>query len=896
MKRRLLVSLAVLATAYMLLMLDGSALETFALAPSSEGLGGSPSFSPASGAPALDLNEGALGDPSLAAWSPPERVISATSDCAHPALALDRASGTLHLVWEEAAEEGNRIAYARREASGWQSEALSVPQGDSPAIALDAGGQPHIAYVQVVSEQMQIYHRVRGAGGWGLPARVSQAGGQCADPDISVAPSGEIDLAWAASLELIKLLYHARSTDSGASWGLIEPLLYDTSYAYGYAPSLAAAPGGGLWVAYQGDPSPTGTGAADIYALQWSEGRWLSPTNVSKGPAGQFARGADIACDSRGQAHLVWEAEDSSGRLFIQYAVYSGGVWSSPLRLSPLTEPAIKPCIAVGPDDAVYVAWIGGRAVSFRRRASNGLWSLRERIADDQAGLRGVTLAADRNAVYAVWNARGPSGMLELFFSRRLLAATQTPTARPTHTPTLRPSDTPEPTRTLTPTVPLIETPSPASTFTATPAPERTPSPSPTPSNTAILIPRAFLPVLLRPTSGEEFSEGGRNLPTMTPTPAPARLQSLPAWAWSPSVENVSSTSADSRQAALAVAPNGTVYAVWQEWDEQYRRWMLYYRVRTGGGWSSPASFFAGEQPDLAIGPDGRVHLVYANEMFGNYEIYYTTWLGGRWAASKNVSNTKEGVSSQPAIAFDANGSPVVVWTDTTGGQAYIYFARQTNGAWQTYWVSSSYGGGAPDLALGKNGRLWLTWQAKEGDAYDVFALFGDGRSWNREAMNVSDSAGVDSVAPRLAAHPSWGAFLVWQESSAGGAKVYYADTLEGVDWWSEPAVISQLAGRSEQPSIAVNGAGDVHVAWDQGSQLLHRRRDPTTGQWLAYHELANDPANPGLGEVELAAGPGREVHALWSKPLASGKRDIYYRQGDVLWPYRLRLPLVFRP
>ena len=902
MKRRVLVSLAVLAAAYMFLMVDGSALETLAFTPSSEGLRGSSLVPPALSQASVSHGEES-GSSRLAveSWSPPERIISATADCAHPALAVDRADGALHLVWEEAAAEGNRIAYARRDALGWQPEALPAPQGDSPAIALDAGGRAHIAYIQAISGELQVYHRVRSAEGWSLPTRVSLGGGQCAAPDIAIAPGGEIDLAWATSLGMIKQLYRARSTDNGASWGLVEPLLYDASYVYGYAPSLAAAPDGGLWLAYQGEPGPTGTVAADIYALRWSAGRWLSPTNVSNGPTGQFARGAQIACDSRGRAHLVWETEAPDGRLFIQYALYANGVWSAPLRLSPPTESATGPCLAVGADDTVYVAWIAGRALSFRRRTSNGLWSALERIATDQAGLRGVTIAANGGAVYAVWSARGPSGLRELFFSRRLPPPTPTPTDTPTPSPTF----TLEPTATPTPTVPLVETPTatpiatetltPTATVTSTASPSETPPLSPTPTYTVILLPRAFIPVALRP-GGEASPEGNRE----TPTPAQARLQALPAWAWSQSVENLSSSGADSRQAALAVAPNGTAYAVWQEWDERYRRWMLYYSVRAGGNWSAPSPFFAGEQPDLAVGPDGRVHLVYANEMFGNYEIYYSTWLGDRWAASKNVSNTKEGVSSQPAIACDAGGLPVVVWSDTTGGQAYIYFAYQNNGAWQTYWVSSSYGGSAPDLALGKNGRLWLSWQAKEGDYYDVFALFGDGRSWNREAVNVSDSASADSLAPRLAGDRSWGAFLVWQEVRSSSA-IYYADTLEGIDWWSEPANLSQLAGRPEQPSIAANAAGDVHVAWShvvtpaQGSQLLHRRRDPSTGQWLPFDEIAQEPANPGLGEVELAAGPGREVHALWAKPLANGKRDIYHRQGDLAWPYRLQLPLIFR-
>ena len=939
MKQRLLVSLAVVAAAYMLLMLDGSALETFASVRSSEGSGVSSSFLPA-----------------LEIWSSPERIISATSNCANPALAIDRSTKGLHLAWEEAGEGENTTHYAYRDLLGWHIEALSASQGDSPAIALDALGLPHIVYAKTISDQIQIYHRARNLDDWGLPGRVSQAPGQCADPDISLVISDEIDLVWATSLGAVKQLYHARSTDNGNSWGLIEPVLFGTSYAYGYAPSLASAPGGGLWVAYQGDPSLASAGAADVYALQWSEGQWLSPTNVSQGPAGYYSRGADIACDSRGRAHLVWEEEAPDGRLFIQYASYSSGNWSAPQRLSPPTESATRPCIAVGPDDTVYVAWVAGRALSFRKRGSSGMWGTLERIASDQVGLRGVTIAADGDSVYVVWNARSTSGVSELFFSRRLpnlvLTPTTTPTVSPTNTPeaTVTPTEKPQQTATIplaetptstpsatpgataSPTETQTETPSPTltpsatatleatlpsptltltATFTGTPTATHTPTPtqtatasptplptgtqppSPTPTNTAVLIPRVFVPAVSRPTGVDSSLEGGKGVPGIEPPPSNVLPQLLPAWSWSANVENISSSSWDSRQAAVVAAANGTVYAVWQELTPT-GHWVLCSSIRTGNVWSMPVCFFAGEQPDLAIAPDGQVHLVYANEMFGNYEIYYTTWLSGHWVASKNVSNTKEGVSSQPAVTVGEDGKPVVVWTDTTGGQEYIYFARQNNGVWETYWVSSTYEGSAPDVALGKNGRLWLTWQTKEGGYYDVFALFGDGQSWNREAVDVSVSENADSTAPRLAGDDSWGAFLVWQEDRGSSAAVYYADTLEGIDWWSVPVNISQVAGRSEQPSIAANAAGDVHVAWDQGSQLLHRHRDPSTQQWLPLHVIADDLAD--LGEIELAAGPGREIHALWSKPLASGKRDIYYRKGYLVWPYHLELPLLFSP
>jgi len=112
MKQRLLVSLAVVAAAYMLLVLDGSALETFASVRSSEGSGVSSSFLPAFGQVSLFPTVNVKRNLSTDIWSSPERIISATSDCANPALAIERSTKGLHLAWEEAGEGENTTHYA----------------------------------------------------------------------------------------------------------------------------------------------------------------------------------------------------------------------------------------------------------------------------------------------------------------------------------------------------------------------------------------------------------------------------------------------------------------------------------------------------------------------------------------------------------------------------------------------------------------------------------------------------------------------------------------------------------------------------------------------------------------------------------------------------------------
>jgi hypothetical protein len=107
------------------------------------------------------------------------------------------------------------------------------------------------------------------------------------------------------------------------------------------------------------------------------------------------------------------------------------------------------------------------------------------------------------------------------------------------------------------------------------------------------------------------------------------------------------------------------------------------------------------------------VHLVYANEFAGQYDIFYTTWTGDGWATPENVSNTS-GTSSQPALAVKPDGGLILVWTDTTEGYNRIYYGWKDNGVWNTYFVPASSGGSAPDVTVGKNIAVWVTWQVLE--------------------------------------------------------------------------------------------------------------------------------------------------------------------------------------
>jgi len=418
-----------------------------------------------------------------------------------------------------------------------------------------------------------------------------------------------------------------------------------------------------------------------------------------------------------------------------------------------------------------------------------------------------------------------------------------------------------------------------------------TPSPTPTAGNYALL------PLILGVGEHRNLTQADSS-PTPSPTPTtPSQVElqaAVVSWNWS-SAENVSSSSYDSQSGSVATAPDGTVYAVWAE-QIATGRYQLAASIQTDGVWSTPTRFYLGQEPDLAVGPDGRVHLVYSNETFGNREIYYTYWTGSNWQASKNISNSS-GASSQPAIAVTSDGELIVVWSDVIEESEYIQYAWQSDGAWNTYRVSASTGGSHPDIAVGEGGRVWVAWQVLEDDSYaDIYAIYGtynEGITWSQFALNISDSAASDSTLPCLAGAEASGTFLVWQEQDAGGnLAAYYADNVEYGEFWGEPTRLSSTEVQAQQPVIATGIAGAVHVGWDQGSEAVHIFKLPNS-TWSTPATLANDASD--VGDLAFSVGPDLALHALWSLPLTATNHEIYIRQGAFSWPVQVPLPLVFK-
>ena len=428
----------------------------------------------------------------------------------------------------------------------------------------------------------------------------------------------------------------------------------------------------------------------------------------------------------------------------------------------------------------------------------------------------------------------------------RLRVGYQAPTPTPTWTPTWTPTSTPTPTPTWTPTSTPTRTP----THTSTPTPTWTPTqaatstPTPTPTWTATST----------PTPSPTHTPTATPSPTATLTPTP---DTPPYWQevgpGSASNGGISNNAPNSLDPSMAIAPNGTPYVAWL--DSSGGDLEIYVRRWNGSSWEAVGSGSASGggvsdngddsvNPSLAIAPNGSVYLAWADITSGRGEIYVLRWDGTSWQTVGSGSASGGGISSTaggswvPSLAIGPDGMPWVAWEDHSNWNAEIYIRRWGGSSWETVGAGSASGTGIsnsnghsynPSLAIGFDGSAFVAWEDySDGSNQEIYVRRWNGTSWKEAGTQsatwggISDNIGA-SRFPTLAAAPDGSAYVAWQDRSSGENEIYVL-RWDGSSWQEMGAGsasgrgVSDNAGDSWLPSLAVDSGGTPYVSWEDHS------------------------------------------------------------------------------
>ena len=167
-------------------------------------------------------------------------------------------------------------------------------------------------------------------------------------------------------------------------------------------------------------------------------------------------------------------------------------------------------------------------------------------------------------------------------------------------------------------------------------------------------------------------------------------------FAATPTKLNVSSNSADSVYNSLALDVNDNPSIAWEDYtpgnyaDIYYRDWNRTNWVTVSGSLGTidlNASNTSGNSynPSLALAANGNPSIAWYDNTPGNNEIFYRDWNGNNWAtangnltdADLNVSKNS-GSSYRPSLALNVNnGNPSIAWRDNTSENWEIYYRER---------------------------------------------------------------------------------------------------------------------------------------------------------------------------------------------------------------------------
>ncbi|HEY5123120.1 MAG TPA: exo-alpha-sialidase [Ignavibacteria bacterium] len=257
---------------------------------------------------------------------------------------------------------------------------------------------------------------------------------------------------------------------------------------------------------------------------------------------------------------------------------------------------------------------------------------------------------------------------------------------------------------------------------------------------------------------------------------------------WEPKVRLTNALNSSAHGSIAASGSN--VHFVWM--DYRNGKCEVFYKksVDAGVNWSEDLllnnSGVKSYMPAVAVS-GSVVHVVWADSIAGNWEIYYKRSVDGgiTWGADTRLTNNSA-VSNYPTLAV--SGSTVhIVWTDNRNKTVTLFYKRSTNGG--------------------------VTWGS------DV-EIFKKGPNYSRQF-------------PSIAVEGS-NVHVVYSQFVIGGPEIYYVSSVNaGVNWGSDVR-LTNSADYSYIPSIAVLN-GNINVLW----------RDYRDGNWEIYYKrYINSPKN----------------------------------------------------
>jgi uncharacterized repeat protein (TIGR02543 family) len=287
---------------------------------------------------------------------------------------------------------------------------------------------------------------------------------------------------------------------------------------------------------------------------------------------------------------------------------------------------------------------------------------------------------------------------------------------------------------------------------------------------------------------------------------------------------------------AMAADGTGTLYVVWQE--NARGVWNVCLSASTDAStWSAPKPI--ADSNDNQVNPviaasrqsSGLAAVAWQDDGAGNQDIYAASSTNRFSSATISRLTSNGADQTDPAIAIDCEDTIFVLWTDARNSSTDIYGAASNNGPWSNVpIVNGSAQESQPAVAVGSTAAaLHIVWVDNARGNLDVRYAATEG--WPADPVAgidiIDDTTGADQQAPAVAAVGQTTGpdrvFVCWQDARnvpySGDTDLYFADV--GPAALSTNVLVGERTnGNQNDASLGIDHNGFPYLVWaeDAGS------------------------------------------------------------------------------
>ena len=348
----------------------------------------------------------------------------------------------------------------------------------------------------------------------------------------------------------------------------------------------------------------------------------------------------------------------------------------------------------------------------------------------------------------------------------------------------------------------------------------------------------------------------------------------------------------------VRIDPAGEAIVAWELFDGSHQIVQASVRPEAGGAWTSPVTLSdPGDDsysPQIGLDPSGEAIAVW--ELYnGSNAIAQASvrpQAGGAWQTPVDLSETNHEAYA-PQIAVNAKGEAIAVWAFDNGSHAIAQASvrPQAGGAWQTpvdISETASYAS-EPQVALNDEGEAVATWDLWSTEELVQVSVRSAGGSWQTPVTLGRGQFNMGSPAARPAIDADGDAVVVWSLIEHGGREaVTAAVRSSAAAGWQAPVQLSSASDNAEEPQVAIDPQGQAVAIWRAYNGFYTAAQVSTLAApeatWSAVQELSE--AAGFTYEPAVAIDPDGDAVVVWGHSSGSESRiqaSTYVAAGPTL-------------